>query len=69
MKRGTFIFSRFAFFPFISFAKMTTLFNARINKGFKVNSGEARFGEHYKMKGVTLNVLTIKFIQETLKEI
>jgi quercetin dioxygenase-like cupin family protein len=32
----------------------------RTNKGFKVNSGEARNGVHYKMKGVTLNVLTIK---------
>ena len=29
-------------------------------QGFKVNAGEARFGEHYKMKGVTLNVLDIK---------
>lgn len=32
----------------------------RTNKGFKVSSGEARFGKHYKMKGVTLNVLDIK---------
>ena len=32
----------------------------RQHKGFKVNSGEARFGIHYKMKGVTLNVLDIK---------
>ncbi|MRT17588.1 cupin domain-containing protein [Vitellibacter sp. q18] len=32
----------------------------RTNKGFKVNSGEARFGKHYKMKGVTLNILDIK---------
>ena len=30
------------------------------NKGFKVKSGEARFGIHYKMKGVTLNMLDIK---------
>jgi quercetin dioxygenase-like cupin family protein len=28
--------------------------------GFKVNAGEARFGVHYKMKGVTLNTLDIK---------
>lgn len=60
MKRGTFIFSLFAFFPFLSFAKISTLFDARLNKGFKVNSGEARFGEHYKMKGVTLNTLDNK---------
>ena len=31
-----------------------------MDKGFKVNSGEARFGIHYKMKGVTLNTLDIK---------
>lgn len=37
----------------------TNLFT-RTNKGFKVNAGEARFGEHYKMKGVTLNILDIK---------
>ncbi len=30
------------------------------NNGFKVNSGEARSGIHYKMKGVTLNVLDVK---------
>jgi quercetin dioxygenase-like cupin family protein len=29
-------------------------------KGFKVESGEARFGKHYKMKGVTSNTLDIK---------
>lgn len=32
----------------------------RTTKGFKVKSGEARFGVHYKMKGVTLNTLDIK---------
>jgi quercetin dioxygenase-like cupin family protein len=32
----------------------------RLNKGFKVNAGEARFGIHYKMKGVTLNLLDVK---------
>jgi len=32
----------------------------RTIKGFKVGSGEARFGTHYKMKGVTLNILDIK---------
>ncbi len=32
----------------------------RTEKGFKVNSGEARYGIHYRMKGVTLNVLDIK---------
>jgi quercetin dioxygenase-like cupin family protein len=32
----------------------------RTVKGFKVNRGVARFGEHYNMKGVTLNTLDIK---------
>lgn len=32
----------------------------RTTKGFKVSSGEARFGTHYKMKGVTLNILDLK---------
>lgn len=32
----------------------------RTEKGFTVKSGEARFGEHYKMKGVTLNILDNK---------
>ena len=32
----------------------------RTDKGFKVNAGEARFGKHYTMKGVTLNTLDIK---------
>ncbi|NCU35222.1 cupin domain-containing protein [Candidatus Falkowbacteria bacterium] len=32
----------------------------RTNKGYRVASGEARFGTHYKMKGVTLNTLDIK---------
>lgn len=32
----------------------------RTNKPFKVNSGEARFGLRYTMKGVTLNTLDVK---------
>jgi quercetin dioxygenase-like cupin family protein len=33
---------------------------ARSRNGFRVSSGEARNGEHYQMKGVTLNVLDNK---------
>lgn len=40
----------------------------RTNKGFKVNSGEARNGVHYKMKGVTLNVLDIKISSKDTDE-
>ena len=32
----------------------------RTTTGFKVNASEARFGQHFKMKGVTLNTLDIK---------
>ncbi len=32
----------------------------RTDKGFKIDAGEARFGKHYKMKGVTSNTLDIK---------
>ena len=31
-----------------------------IDKGFKVSAGETRLGKHFKMKGVTLNVLDLK---------
>lgn len=47
-------------FPLTMLGKIRTNFIIRTDKGFKVNSGEARFGEHYKMKGVTLNTLDIK---------
>ena len=47
--------------PIALIAKTTqSKFNLRTNKGFKVNSGDARFGVHFKMKGVTLNTLDIK---------
>ena len=60
MKRGTFILSTLALLPLSLFAKMKNNILGRIGKGFKVKAGEARFGEHYKMKGVTLNNLDIK---------
>lgn len=46
--------------PLVSFAKIKSIVNMRTGKPFKINSGEARFGTHYKMKGVTLNTLDIK---------
>jgi quercetin dioxygenase-like cupin family protein len=39
----------------------------RSGKGFKVNAGEARFGKHYKMKGVTFNTLDIKISGQDTK--
>jgi quercetin dioxygenase-like cupin family protein len=60
MKRGKFIFCALAVFPLSAFSKISTRIMTRTANGFKVNSGEARFNGHYKMKGVTLNVLDIK---------
>lgn len=68
MKRRNFIFGALLLYPINLLAKINNhiaaFFNKGINmlteKGFKVNSGEARFGVHYHMKGVTLNTLDIK---------
>lgn len=68
MRRRKFILSALLLYPINIIAKVnnniTTFFSKgmfmRIKKGFKVNSGEARFGKSYKMKGVTLNNLDIK---------
>ncbi len=60
MKRKLFILSTLAAVPLFAFAKLKSILGDRNEKGFKVNSGDARFGTHYKMKGVTLNTLDIK---------
>lgn len=60
MIRRTFTFTALAFYPLTLLAKIAPSLMNRTSKGFKVNSGEARFGVHYKMKGVTLNTLDIK---------
>ena len=60
MKRRKFILATLLTVPVAAFSKSISSFITRTNKGFKVASGEARFGEHFKMKGVTSNVLDIK---------
>ncbi len=60
MIRRKFILTTLALYPLTLFAKMMHTIFTRTGKGFKVNSGEARFGVHYNMKGVTLNTLDIK---------
>lgn len=60
MNRTKFILTTLAFFPLTLLAKIVPKTALEITKGFKVNSGEARFGVHYKMKGITLNTLDIK---------
>jgi quercetin dioxygenase-like cupin family protein len=60
MKRRNFIWSSLAIIPALVFAKIKSIIPTRTKIGFKVNAGEARFGTHYKMKGVTVNTLDIK---------
>ena len=60
MKRKNFILTTLAAMPMFAFSKIKSIVTMRTDKGFKVNSGEARFGTHYKMKGVTTNTLDIK---------
>lgn len=60
MKRKRFLLTTLAALPSVAFARLRTIPFMRTGKGFKVASGEARFGVHYKMKGVTLNTLDVK---------
>ena len=60
MRRRKFILSTLATIPLLAIAKIKSAVSMRTEKGFKVGSGEARFGTHYKMKGVTQNILDIK---------
>jgi len=60
MLRRKFVLTSLALYPAMLLAKVKTIAVNRTTKGFKVSSDEARFGEHYEMKGVTLNRLDIK---------
>ena len=60
MKRRYFALSALALIPTLVFAKIGSISTMRTKKGFKVTAGEARFGKHYHMKGVTQNILDIK---------
>lgn len=60
MKRKKFILGVFSLLPLALMAKRIMPLFKRTDKGFKVAAGEARFGEHFKMKGVTQNTLDIK---------
>lgn len=60
MKRSHFLLGVLSLIPMGLLAKNRAKIPARTAFGFKVNAGEARFGKHYKMKGVTLNTLDIK---------
>lgn len=63
MNRGTFMraLSTFTALPlFFKTTRPDSNLGKRAEKGFKVDAGEARFGVHYKMKGITQNTLDIK---------
>jgi quercetin dioxygenase-like cupin family protein len=63
MNRRTFMAGMVASIPLSQFAKSIKLnsdYSARTEKGFKVKAGEARFDIHYKMNGITQNILDIK---------
>lgn len=68
MKRRKFILASLLVYPINILANMSNNLTMllvkgekmRTKTGFKINSGEARYGKHYKMKGVTLNNLDIK---------
>jgi quercetin dioxygenase-like cupin family protein len=60
MKRRNFVISVVAIIPTLVFAQIKSTIPMRTKKGFKVEAGEARFGRHFKMKGVTQNTLDIK---------
>jgi quercetin dioxygenase-like cupin family protein len=60
MKRKKFVLTSLATIPLLAFAKVKSFIAMRTETAFKVASGAARFGIHYKMKGVTLNTLDIK---------
>ncbi len=64
MKRKHFIRATLASFLLLPITKIKANLWKRAEKGFKVNDGEARFGVHYRMKGVTLNMLDIKISGE-----
>jgi quercetin dioxygenase-like cupin family protein len=56
--------------PLVVFGKPKILPFMQMSKGFKVKAGEARFGKHYRMKGVTLNLLDIKISgKDTVNEL
>lgn len=75
MKRRHFVASALALIPTVLFARFELLKPSGANgdkasherfrdqagqEGFRVKAGEARFGRHFKMKGVTQNILDIK---------
>jgi quercetin dioxygenase-like cupin family protein len=60
MERKSFFRSLIALLPLTTIHQFTYASRRQNPKGFKVASGDARFGHHYRMKGVTHNTLSLK---------
>lgn len=60
MKRRGFLLGSLALLPVSFITKAATFLPFQKGKGFKINAGEARFGKHLTMKGITTNTLDIK---------
>ncbi len=60
MKRANFLLTSLGIIPLLGFIKFSCQKATNTLTGFKVNSGEARKNKHFKMKGVTLNLLDLK---------
>ena len=60
MKRKKFILGGLAILPLSLLGKVNTFIRSYSSKAFVVKKGEARFDEHFYMKGVTHNTLDIK---------
>ena len=58
MRRKNFLITALTTLPLLAFSKFKIFM--RTSKGFKISAGEARFGKHFKMKGVTINILDTK---------
>lgn len=60
MNRRNLILGLFASLPWAVWSNSKFVLSPLPGKGFKVKANEARFGIHFKMKGVTLNLLDLK---------
>ena len=60
MNRRNLIIGLFASLPLAVLSNKKFILARQTTKGFVVKAGEARFGIHYKMRGVTMNMLNIK---------
>ena len=66
MKRRHLLITALSVIPLKLFSGIRNAGLSRTNKGFVIAYGEARFGEHFRLKGVTLNKLVIKISMSSI---